>query len=159
MGVNASPHPGRARNGAFATIKSYSKLPSLELSNGASLELKFTPTVLAGPKAKEKLMSLFRTFVDLGGVYLNGLTVTDTAVLKEAQKYPDRHRDLTVRVWVSQPTLSPWRLITRNMLFDGKSTPFRRSLQLIWLEKTFNPNRSNGVLLQSFRMSMHGLKR
>jgi len=96
---NASPHPGRAIKGATATIKSYTKLPRYELSNGASLELKFTPTVLSSPDAKEQLVSLYQTFISLGGIYLNGLTVTDVNELRDAQKYPDAYRHLTVRVW------------------------------------------------------------
>ena len=38
-----------------------------------------------------------RTYFDLGGQHIQ-FNVIDTAVLRDAQRHPERHRDLVVRV-------------------------------------------------------------
>ena len=46
----------------------------------------------------KKLMGFLKTFMELGGLQVQ-FNVADAAVLREAQAEPEKHRNLTVRLW------------------------------------------------------------
>ena len=70
---------------------------------GAGLEsydrvgMKFDPKTLAGKEGLERFAAFIRTFVDLG-VYHVQFNVVDKETLVAAQKRPEDHRSLMVRV-------------------------------------------------------------
>ncbi len=94
---NYSPTPGTDSAGATAVIRSYCKTDFSELTNGAALELRLDPTVIAGEKGLSVIEQLIRGFVALGGCFLQ-LDVQNPEVLKDAQLHPERHQNLSVRV-------------------------------------------------------------
>ena len=60
--------------------------------------MEFDPVCFASPEAANKMTSLIHAFINSGCQQLQW-NVLDPEVLKHAQKYPEQHRDLVVRVW------------------------------------------------------------
>lgn len=97
LAANCSPTPGTDINGATAVIRSYCKCNLRRMVTGAALDLKLTPSSVAGDDGIRALMSLMRGFVTLGGCFMQP-DVLDAAVLKEAQEHPENYQTLSVRV-------------------------------------------------------------
>ncbi|MDR1650366.1 MAG: glycyl radical protein [Synergistaceae bacterium] len=91
-----SPSHGADRNGPTAVVKSLGKMDQVK-SGGTLLNQRFLPSVLEGEKGVEGLVSLIRTYFRLGGHHIQ-FNVVDEATLREAQKNPQEHRGLLVRV-------------------------------------------------------------
>jgi formate C-acetyltransferase len=92
-----SPAQGRDRRGPTAVIRSAARLDHREASNGTLLNIKLNPQSVAGEAGLENLAALVRTYFDLGGQHIQ-FNVINSAVLRDAQRHPERHRDLVVRV-------------------------------------------------------------
>jgi formate C-acetyltransferase len=97
LAANCSPTPNTDREGATAIIKSYCKADLSKLPTGAALDLKLLPSSVEGEDGLQALMGLMRGFVALGGFFMQP-DVVDASVLKEAQKCPENHQTLSVRV-------------------------------------------------------------
>lgn len=97
LATNFSPTPGTDRHGPTAVIQSYCKMDFERLPNGGTLELKIHPSCFQGENGLASLVALLRSFVTLGGFYLN-IDVVDSAVLLDAQQHPDKYPNLAVRV-------------------------------------------------------------
>ena len=91
-----SPVQGADRRGPTAVVKSAARMDHL-LTGGTLLNLKFTPQVLADEEGLTKLAHLIRSYFRLDGHHVQ-FNVVDAAVLREAQREPEKHRDLIVRV-------------------------------------------------------------
>ncbi|MHB1132620.1 MAG: glycyl radical protein [Chloroflexota bacterium] len=96
LAEGSSPQPGTDVLGPTAAIKSVTKLPSLEITGGQILNLKFSPDTLVGAGLR-RLVALLRSFSDLRGWHVQ-FNVVDAKTLREAQEQPERHRNLMVRV-------------------------------------------------------------
>jgi len=91
-----SPFQGADTKGPTAVIKSASKIGQLR-SGGTLLNQKFTPQLLQDEKGIQALTALIRSYFRLNGHHIQFNVVTaDT--LRDAQKHPEQHRDLIVRV-------------------------------------------------------------
>ncbi|MHA1207306.1 MAG: glycine radical domain-containing protein, partial [Candidatus Hodarchaeales archaeon] len=77
-------------------IKSVSKIDHLR-TGGTLLNQKFHPQLLSTEVGIEKLMHLIRSYFRLDGHHIQ-FNVIDAETLREAQKTPDKYRDLIVRV-------------------------------------------------------------
>jgi formate C-acetyltransferase len=97
LSSNLSPTPGSERYGPTAVIRSYAKPNFERLPNGVPLDLKLLPANLRGPAGIETIVALIKTFIDLGGWYLQ-LDMVDSEQLRDAQRHPERYPNLTVRV-------------------------------------------------------------
>jgi formate C-acetyltransferase len=95
---NFSPAPGRDKKGPFAALKSTTRVNQMLTPNGTALDLTLHPSALGGPQGLEKLTGFLKTFIELGGMQVQ-FNVADAAILKEAQAEPEKHRNLTVRLW------------------------------------------------------------
>lgn len=95
---NFSPAPGRDRKGPFAALKSTTRVDQMLTPNGTALDLTLHPSALRGPQGVEKLMGFLRSFMELGGMQVQ-FNVADAEVLRAAQAEPEKHRNLTVRLW------------------------------------------------------------
>jgi len=92
-----SPFYGTEKNGPTAVLKSVSKLQTVKMI-AQLLNLKFAPAVLATEEGLQKLVQLFTVFFrDLKGWHVQ-FNVVDAETLRDAQKHPERYRDLIVRV-------------------------------------------------------------
>ena len=67
------------------------------MTGGSVLNMRFHPVTLKDESKLRKFASLIRTFCETGG-YLVQFNITDSEMLRDAQKHPERHRDLLVRV-------------------------------------------------------------
>lgn len=92
-----SPMVGRDQHGPTASLQSVGKLDNVLDSNGSLLNVKFSPSALAGEAGLAKLMAYLRSFGRLGIQHIQ-FNVVDRATLLDAQAHPERHRDLVVRV-------------------------------------------------------------
>ncbi len=97
LAPNFSPSPGTDRRGPTAVIRSHCAVDFGRLPCGTALDLKIHPSGLAGETGLAALTGLMRTFVRLGGVFMQ-TDVMDSAVLREAQAHPEKHPNLSVRV-------------------------------------------------------------
>ena len=91
-----SPSQGADRCGPTAVIKSLGKIDQFK-SGGTLLNQKFLPSVLAGDEGLAKMAALIRTYFRLDGHHIQ-FNVVDSETLRDAQKHPERYRDLLVRV-------------------------------------------------------------
>jgi formate C-acetyltransferase len=66
-------------------------------TGGTLLNQKFTPQVLKDDAGLDHLVQLVRTYFKLDGHHIQ-FNVVDAATLRMAQKNPEQHRDLIVRV-------------------------------------------------------------
>jgi len=92
-----SPYPGRNVSGSTSTINSVTKLDIVKMSAGAALNMKFNPDALKDATKMQKFASLIRTYFDKGGYHVQ-FNIVSTEMLKDAQRHPEKHRDLLVRV-------------------------------------------------------------
>ncbi len=91
-----SPVQSADRRGPTAVLKSASKMDHAR-TGGTLLNQKFTPQLLQGDDALEKLVHLIRTYFRLDGHHIQ-FNVVDAATLRAAQQNPELHRNLIVRV-------------------------------------------------------------
>ncbi len=94
---NFSPALGRDMAGIPAAILSHSKMHHRDLPAGAPLDLRLARRLVQGPEGATRMIGLVRGFVDGGGSIMT-LTVVDTEELREAQREPEKHRSLRVRM-------------------------------------------------------------
>ena len=92
-----SPMYGRARLGPTATLKSVTKVELGRAINGVIVNQRLTPTILKSKNGINKFVKLLQSFVQLGGFHWQ-FNVISSDILIDAQKNPDRYRDLVVRV-------------------------------------------------------------
>jgi pyruvate formate-lyase/glycerol dehydratase family glycyl radical enzyme len=91
-----SPVQGADREGPTAVIKSASKMDHLR-TGGTLLNIKFTPALLRDGNGILAVMNLIRTYFRLDGHHIQ-FNVVDKETLIDAQKNPEKHRNLIVRV-------------------------------------------------------------
>jgi formate C-acetyltransferase len=91
-----SPVQGADRKGPTAVLKSAAKMDQLR-TGGTLLNMKFLPGTLRGQEGVDKMSSLVRGYFRLDGHHIQ-FNVVDAATLREAQRRPQEHRDLIVRV-------------------------------------------------------------
>jgi formate C-acetyltransferase len=96
LSENTSPYPGSCVNGLTAMLRSVAGLPLAGICSGA-LNVRLSPSLVAGEEGPKRLAALLRAYLDLGGLQAQ-LSVVDTAQLHEAQRCPERYRDLMVRI-------------------------------------------------------------
>ena len=93
LGNGITPTNGNALSGPTAVINSVTRLPIKRVYNGANLNMRFHGKRL-GP---EKLEALIKTYFEKGGMQVQ-FNMVDSEVLREAQREPEKYRDLVVRV-------------------------------------------------------------
>ncbi len=93
-----APAPGVRAPGALSILRTFGKLDYGRLCNGGPVTLEFAPAYFRGPEAPAKTAELIRAFVRSGCQQLQ-MNVLDRELLLEAQRRPELHRDLIVRVW------------------------------------------------------------
>jgi formate C-acetyltransferase len=91
-----SPVQGADRFGPTAVLKLASKIDHLR-TGGTLLNQKFTPSFLDTDEGIDKVTSLIRSYFKMDGHHIQFNVVT-AEMLRQAQKEPEKHRDLIVRV-------------------------------------------------------------
>ena len=94
---NFSPALGRDLYGLPAAILSYAKMQRQDLPAGGPLDLRLGRSLVQGDAGLGRMAGLLRAFVDSGGAMMT-LTVVDTEELRAAQREPEEHESLRVRM-------------------------------------------------------------
>jgi formate C-acetyltransferase len=90
-----SPTQGADLSGPTAVIRSAACIDH-KRTGGTLLNMKFSPPILAGD-GLDRLVALIRTYFSLGGHHVQ-FNVVSADLLREAQREPESHRTLIVRV-------------------------------------------------------------
>ena len=98
LAEGCSPSHNMDQHGPTSVLKSVSKLPTDEIVGGVLLNQKVNPQTLAKEEDKLKLIALLRTFFNRLHGYHIQYNVVSRETLLDAQKHPEKHRDLIVRV-------------------------------------------------------------
>ncbi len=91
------PRQGHDVSGPTACFNSVGKLDHESASNGTLLNYKFLPSAVAGDTGLQNFASVVRDYFDKKGMHVQ-FNVMDKDTLLEAQKHPEAHKDLVVRV-------------------------------------------------------------
>jgi len=97
LAQNMAAAPGANRNGPTAEVKSVAKIDYAQAANGTAFNLRFHPQVFKTEDGKQKIIRLTNTLFQMGGMHVQ-FNVVDQQTLRDAQKHPDKYRDLIVRV-------------------------------------------------------------
>jgi pyruvate-formate lyase len=92
-----SPMRGVDVKGPTAVINSASKVNHTEQASYSLFNMKLTPGILKSRDGVRKFISLIKTYFDRGGYHVQ-FNLMGQEALCEAQKHPEQHRDLLVRV-------------------------------------------------------------
>jgi len=91
-----SPYSGYDKNGPMAAILSASRIDATK-QKANIFNQKLTPSTIEGEKGLDKFRDYVTAIMNLG-LDMVQFNVTDAKVLKDAQKHPEKHRGLVVRV-------------------------------------------------------------
>ena len=91
-----SPSQGADTNGPTAALLSAAKMDHLR-TGGTLLNVKFTPSTVAGEKGINAMADLVRAYFTMDGHHIQ-FNVVDRQTLIAAQQNPDDYKDLIVRV-------------------------------------------------------------
>lgn len=98
LAEGCSPAHNADKNGPTAVFKSVSKLPTEKITGGVLLNQKMTPQMLATEENRQKLEMLIRAFFNRLHGYHVQYNIVSKETLLDAQKHPEKHKDLIVRV-------------------------------------------------------------
>lgn len=104
---NASPAAGMDRNGVTALLRSVTSLELDRYPEAACVDLILHPTVTEGEKGLSVMKALLDTYRKRGGMALQ-FNVFRADTLRDAQKHPEKYRNLQVRV-------CGWSVLWRNL--------------------------------------------
>lgn len=91
-----SPVQGTDRKGPTAVVQSAAKIDHLK-TGGTLLNQKFSPSFFNDQAGVEKFIRLIRSYFKIDGHHIQ-FNVVNADTLREAQKHPEKHEDLIVRV-------------------------------------------------------------
>lgn len=98
LAEGCSPAHNADKNWPTAVFKSVAKLPTEKITGGVLLNQKMTPQMLSTEENKQKLEMLIRAFFNRLHGYHVQYNIVSRETLIDAQKYPEKHKDLIVRV-------------------------------------------------------------
>jgi len=98
FGSSFSPSPITKLNGPLSCIQSFTKHDLTEIINGGPLTIEIHDNTFRNGDGIKKVAALVKAFIDLGGHQLQ-INSINREVLLDAQKRPEDHKNLIVRVW------------------------------------------------------------
>ena len=98
FGTNFSVSLFARVKGPVSVIASMTKPHFVDAINGGPLTLEFDHSIFADRDGVQKVGLLVKSFIDRGGHQLQLNTVSRDMML-DAQKHPENHRQLVVRIW------------------------------------------------------------
>lgn len=84
-------------NGPTALLNTVTKLPLTQAIGTPVVNIRFQKQMMKDEKNLQKIVSLIRAYFKQGGLQLQ-ILVADTEEMKDAQKNPEAHKNLIVRV-------------------------------------------------------------
>lgn len=98
LAEGCSPAHNSDKNGPTAVFKSVSKLRTNKITGGVLLNQKMTHQMLSTEENRQKLELLIKTFFNRLHGYHVQYNIVSKETLIDAQKHPEKHKDLIVRV-------------------------------------------------------------
>ncbi len=98
FGSSYSPSTITKLKGPLSCIQSFSKHDLTKVINGGPLTMEIHDNTFRNEDGIKKVASLVKTYISLGGHQLQ-LNAINREVLLDAQKHPEKHKNLIVRVW------------------------------------------------------------
>jgi len=95
--ASVSATPGTDKNGPLALIKSAAQALDTVKYGSNHFNMKFHPSAVQGIAGARKLLSLVKSYMDMGGSHIQ-FNIVSSETLKKAQECPDDYKALTVRV-------------------------------------------------------------
>jgi len=83
--------------GPQSCLRSLARLVPAQVSSGVALNMRFHPGFIADARGLETFAAMLETYFRLGGIHLQPNFVS-REILRDAQRHPERHRDLIVKV-------------------------------------------------------------
>ncbi len=96
--ANYSPSLNVKFDGVLSVIHSFTKPDLSRVCNGGPLTLEFHDTLFRNDEGTRKVAQLVKLFVENGGHQMQ-LNAINRDTLLDAQKHPEDHKNLIVRVW------------------------------------------------------------
>ena len=93
-----APSPGILVRGPVSVLQSFGKLDYRRICNGGPLTMELSDSLFRGSDALEKVAQFIHMFVHCGCQQLQ-LNTLNVDTLRDAQRHPERHKNLVVRVW------------------------------------------------------------
>ncbi len=93
-----APSPGVTVRGPLSALQSYGKLNYRRVCNGGPLTMELADSMFRGQDSTRKVGMFVRAFVQSGCQQLQ-LNTLNVDTLRDAQRHPERHKNLVVRVW------------------------------------------------------------
>ena len=97
MSKNASPTPGADRQGITSLIHSATAIDSSLCDTGFCLDAMLHPSAVQGEAGMEALYAVLCTYMNKGGASIH-FNIFNTELLKDAQKNPNKYKNLQVRI-------------------------------------------------------------
>ncbi len=94
---NASPAPGADRNGITALIRSATRIDTVLCNGGFCLDAMLHPSAVQGEDGLTALHGVLMTYMNRGGASIH-FNIFSADTLRDAQKNPEKYRNLQVRV-------------------------------------------------------------
>ena len=107
MSKNASPTPGADRHGVTALIRSATTMHTAHATNGFCLDVFMHPTAVQGEDGLSALYAVLQSYLQMGGASIQ-FNIFNAELLRDAQKHPEKYRNLQVRV-------CGWNVLFNNM--------------------------------------------
>jgi len=98
LAANYSPSLFARVKGPISILQSFSKPHLMRVCNGGPLTLELHDTMFRNEQAIQKVALMVKSFMDMGGQQLQ-LNAVNRDTMLDAQKHPQDHRNLIVRVW------------------------------------------------------------
>ena len=93
-----APSPGAVVQGPFSVLQSFGKIDYRRICNGGPLTLELANSLFNGRDTTRKMALFILAFVKTGCQQLQ-LNTLNVDTLRDAQRHPELHKNLVVRVW------------------------------------------------------------
>lgn len=97
LSKNLSAAMGRNKEGATAAILTTTKIDATRFTSDGCLDLGLLPSAVQGDDGLEAMLGLLTTFIKRGGHAMH-INVFNADTLRQAQKEPEKYKDLQIRV-------------------------------------------------------------
>lgn len=123
LAKNASASMGQSRSGATAAILSVTKLDASSFCGDAALDFALHPSAVQGEDGLAAMRGLLLTFMRRGGHAIH-MNVFSAEKLRDAQKDPEKYRDLQIRV-------CGWNVLFNNITKEEQDGFIRQAEALV----------------------------
>jgi len=93
-----APSPDVLVQGPLSVLQSFGKIDYKRICNGGPLTLELSDGLFRGKDSLRKVGLFIRAFVESGCQQMQ-LNTLNVETLRDAQRHPERHKNLVVRVW------------------------------------------------------------